>query len=65
MLLREAYDESTPDTPILMLITHSVEVLDAVKEFQQKIRLEAAEFLIKFIMKIRFDAAYDALRVVC
>ena len=36
MLLREAYDESTPDTPILMLITHSVEVLDAVKEFQQK-----------------------------
>jgi hypothetical protein len=33
MLLREAYDESNHATPIMMLITHSVEILDAVKEF--------------------------------
>jgi len=36
MLLKEAYEESTPQTPILILITHSVEVFDVVKEFQQK-----------------------------
>ena len=26
MLLKEAYEESTPHTPILLLITHSIEV---------------------------------------
>lgn len=43
MLLKEAYEESTPHTPILLLITHSIEVYQEVKDFQVKISQSGAK----------------------
>jgi len=36
MLIKEAYEESTPTSPIYFLVTHSINVLDELRLFFQK-----------------------------